>query len=172
MPRKTRTRTKHRTKLRTKTNTSKPKKNTEKRKQAISQRRNKKGGESIDDNDNKIIAYLNDIFTNNPVKIYNTNFFIVVSNTVPKCVVSDFNVQTIILQNVEMLNEIKEQIRIMKCPEELGSVTSVILLLRGKTPIGSFCIKTENEPMCKAQNDYITAVYNSIIQKTNGNVFP
>jgi hypothetical protein len=162
MPRKTRTRTR--------TRTSKPKIQ-KKRKQVISRRRNKKGG---DDNDNKIIKYLNSIFINE-VKIDNTNFFIVVSNTVPKCVVSNF--QNIILQNVqnvEILNEIKEPISIMKCQKELGSVTSVILLLRGETPIGSFCFKTETISTCEANDVMITEAYNSIIQKvntTNGNGF-
>ncbi len=153
MPRKTRTRT------------SKPKIQ-KKRKQVISRRRNKKGG---DDNDNRIIEYLNSIFINNPVKIDNTIFFIVVSNIVPKCVVSnnkDNKFQTIILQNVP--------ISIMKCPQELGSVTSVILLLRGETPIGSFCFKTEPTPICEAHDYMITKAYYSIIQKmntTNGNGF-
>lgn len=143
----------------------------------ISRRRNKKGGEIIDDNDNKIIEYLNSIFINNPVKLYNTNFFIVVSNTVPKCVVSNNNnkVQNNILQNVEILNKIKEPISIMKCQKELGSVKWVILLLRGETPIGSFCFKTETTSICEAQDDMINGVYNSIIQKvnttTNGNGF-
>ena len=133
----------------------------------ISRRRNKKGG---DDNDNKIIEYLNSIFINNPVKIDNTDFFIVVSNTVPKCVVSnnkDNNFQTIILQNVP--------ISIMKCQKELGSVTSVILLLRGETPIGSFCFNTETISTCEANDVMITEAYNLIIQKvntiTNGNGF-
>ncbi len=170
MPRKTRTRTR--------TRTSKPKIQ-KKRKQVISRRRNKKGGEIIDDNDNKIIKYLNGIFINNPVKLYNTNFLIVVSNTVPKCVVSNNNnnkVQNNILQNVEILNEIKEPISIMKCQKELGSVTWVILLLRGETPIGSFCFKTKTTTStCEAQNDMINGVYNSIIQTvnttTNGNGF-
>lgn len=120
---------------------------------------------------------MNSIFINNPVKLYNTNFFIVVSNTVPKCVVSNNNnkVQNNILQNVEILNEIKEPISIMKCQKELGSVKWVILLLRGETPIGSFCFKTETTPICEAQDDMINGVYNSIIQKvnttTNGNGF-